>query len=127
MGSQVQMRCLPPKGKPKPEVYWNKDGSRIEEGTEVRNSRYLLGQLLFFFFYHQGYLVTGDGHLIIVSARTSDVANYTCVAKNVAASRQSQPAQVTVYGKPNSLMGGNYLGAAISVIHTHMLPAREAN
>jgi len=47
----------------------------------------------------KNFLVTAEGHLIVVAARLSDNANYTCVAENIASSRISEPATVTVYGK----------------------------
>lgn len=43
--------------------------------------------------------MTGEGHLIVVAARLTDTANYTCVAENVASKRFSDPATITVYGK----------------------------
>ena len=46
------------------------------------------------------FLVTWKGHLIVVAARLSDTNNYTCVAENVASKRFSDPATITVYGKP---------------------------
>ena len=45
------------------------------------------------------YLQAADGHLIIVQVRPEDVANYTCVAGNVARNRTSAPALITVYSK----------------------------
>ena len=83
LGTQVEMRCHPPKGKPTPMVTWLKNGSPVREGGN--------GNLL----------VTGAGHLIVVKTRWADAANYSCVAENVAARRVSQAAQLAVYGKIN--------------------------
>ncbi len=83
-GSQVQMRCHPPKGKPSPTVHWMVNDRRVDSDAD------------------KNLMVSGDGHLIIVAAKVSDTANYTCVAENVAGTRYSQPATVTVYGKRNS-------------------------
>ena len=81
LGSQVEMRCHPPKGKPAPMVTWLKNGAPVRERDG--------GNLL----------VTGAGHLIVVKTRWADAANYSCVAENVAARRVSPPAQLAVYGK----------------------------
>ena len=50
----------------------------------------------------KNFIVTGEGHLIVVAARLTDTANYTCVAENVASKRFSDPAAITVYGKQPS-------------------------
>ena len=81
VGSQVQMRCHPPKGRPSPSIYWRRNEARIEPSTD------------------KNFMVTGEGHLIIVSAQLSDSANYSCAAVNIASTRFSQPATLTVYGK----------------------------
>ena len=80
VGKQVEVRCHPPKGKPEPSVYWLKNGKIIDNSDD-------------------SYIVTQEGHLIIVSARVEDSANYTCVAENVAATRKSTPAEINIYGK----------------------------
>ena len=48
---------------------------------------------------NKNFIVTGEGHLIVVNAKLTDTANYTCVAENVASKRFSDPATITVYGK----------------------------
>ena len=88
LGSQVEMRCHPPKGKPAPMVTWLKNGSPVREGVGVGGGNG-----------NGNLLVTGAGHLIVVKTRWADAANYSCVAENVAARRVSQAAQLTVYGK----------------------------
>ena len=45
---------------------------------------------------NKNFLVTWKDHLIVVAARLSD----TCVAETVASKRFSDPATLTVYGKP---------------------------
>ena len=81
VGSQVQMRCHPPKGRPSPSIYWRRNEVKIDPETD------------------KNFMMTGEGHLIIVSAKMADMANYSCAAVNIASTRFSQPATLTVYGK----------------------------
>ena len=80
-GGQVEMRCHPPRGRPPPKTYWKFNGRTVNPALD------------------RNFLVTGEGHLIIVAARLADTGNYTCVAENIANLRFSDPAAVTVYGK----------------------------
>ena len=75
------MRCHPPKGKPAPAISWLQNDRPINPTSD------------------KNFIVTGEGHLIVVAARLSDTNNYTCVAENVASKRFSDPATITVYGK----------------------------
>jgi len=50
-------------------------------------------------FQDRNFIQSAAGSLLIIQARLSDMANYTCVATNQALERQSQPALLTVYGK----------------------------
>lgn len=79
VGSSVQMRCLPPKGKPTPTIYWLKGDRRIDPDKD------------------KNFLLSGDNHLIVVSAQTGDSGNYTCAAENIASTRYSDPATLTVF------------------------------
>ena len=79
MGRQAEIRCHPPKGSPEARVsHWLKNGDRIEDANFIQST---------------------GGSLLILQARMSDMANYTCVATNDAIERQSQPALITVFGK----------------------------
>ena len=80
-GGQVEVRCHPPKGKPPPRVYWLQNGRKIDPNQD------------------KNFLVTAEGHLIVVAARLTDSANYSCVAENIANTRTSDSAAITVYGK----------------------------
>ncbi|XP_072048569.1 netrin receptor UNC5C-like [Amphiura filiformis] len=77
-GNSIQLLCRPPRGDPLPEVYWEKDGARLD--TQDPH-----------------YLQTQDGSLIISTARISDTGNYTCIAENIVSKRNSETVSVTVY------------------------------
>lgn len=74
------MRCIPPTGIPPAKVYWLRNGVPLDPAdTNV--------------------IISNEGHLLISQARLQDTANYTCIAENIAAKRQSDPAMLTVFGK----------------------------
>lgn len=77
IGKSVEIRCLAPDGEPKPMVYWLKNGQHIDK----QNKRVL---------------VSHEGSLLINEVRSTDAANYTCVAENLAGKRVSDPALLTV-------------------------------
>ena len=62
------------------QVYWLRDGERVDAGRDVN------------------VIISHSGNLLISQVRLSDAANYTCVAQNVASRRLSEPAMLTVYG-----------------------------
>jgi len=77
-GKQVELRCHPPKGKPEPKISWQKNGQKITD-------------------FDTNFIVTTEGHLIVVHTKLEDSANYTCVAENIANTRYSTPAELTIY------------------------------
>ena len=77
VGKSVEIRCLPPEGDPKPNVYWLKNGIAMDK----TNKRVFLS--------HEGSLLVND-------VRLSDSANYTCVAENLAGKRISDSATLLV-------------------------------
>merc|ERR1719225_246816 len=77
-GRQLELRCYPPRGKPDPEIHWLKNEELVDESDS-------------------NYVVTHEGHLIIVNPRLEDSGNFTCVARNIAAERRSDPAEITIY------------------------------
>ena len=77
IGKSVEIRCLPPEGDPKPNIYWLKNDHLVEKS----NKRVI---------------VSHEGSLLINEVRISDAANYTCVAENIAGKRLSESAQLSV-------------------------------
>lgn len=81
LGSQAELRCHPPAGRPQPRVRgWLRNGVPIQTGSGDSN-----------------FIISSTGHLLLLQASLSDTANYTCVAANTARQRTSPPALVTVY------------------------------
>ncbi|XP_037978531.2 netrin receptor UNC5B isoform X3 [Plutella xylostella] len=76
-GSAASLRCSPPAAAPQPRVYWLKHGAPLQQDHNV--------------------LVSAEGNLLISRATLQDMANYTCVAENIAGKRVSEPALLTVY------------------------------
>ena len=84
IGSQAEVRCHPPKGNPEARVsHWLKNGQTIDDPNLIQSA---------------------TGSLLILQARLSDMANYTCVATNEAIERLSQPALITVFGKNSPIV-----------------------
>lgn len=77
VGKSVEIRCIPPEGDPKPNIYWLKNGIAMDK----TNKRVFLS--------HEGSLLVND-------VRLSDSANYTCVAENLAGKRVSDSASLLV-------------------------------
>ncbi|XP_067671144.1 netrin receptor UNC5C-like isoform X6 [Haliotis asinina] len=76
--SSAELQCLPPDGKPLPQVFWLKDGIQIN--TKEMN-----------------FIISSEGSLLISQARLKDTGNYTCGATNPASRRLSESAVLTVY------------------------------
>ncbi|XP_069123995.1 netrin receptor UNC5C-like [Argopecten irradians] len=78
LDTDAQLTCLPPDGKPLPEVFWLKNGEEID----IRKTNNI---------------ISSEGNLLFPQVRISDTGNYTCGARNVVAKRLSQSAVLTVY------------------------------
>lgn len=81
LGSQTEMRCIPPDGVPVTVISWIRDGQQIDPKRDPN------------------YIITADGHLLIAQTRLNDMGNYSCAAQNIASTRISEPALLTVYGE----------------------------
>ena len=73
LGSNVELPCTPPKGKPDPVVRWKKDGISVDVAASSKR----IG-------------IDSRGHLRIRGLRGSDEGNYSCVARNMAGVRESR-------------------------------------
>ncbi|XP_047020770.1 netrin receptor UNC5B-like [Helicoverpa zea] len=75
--TSVTFRCEPPPAAPFVQIYWLKNGAPIVVDDNVQVSK--------------------EGDLLIKQATLLDMANYTCVAENLAGKRISEPALLTVF------------------------------
>ena len=82
VGKQGQLICHPPRGKPQPQVLgWLRNGVELDTKEDTN------------------FIISSSGNLLILQAKLTDSANYSCVAGNVAKQRISSPALITVYSK----------------------------
>ncbi|OXA43430.1 Netrin receptor UNC5C [Folsomia candida] len=59
LGSQTEMRCIPPDGVPVTVISWIRDGQQIDPKRDPN------------------YIITADGHLLIAQTRLNDMGNYS--------------------------------------------------
>ncbi|CAI2736478.1 unnamed protein product [Schistosoma spindalis] len=79
VSKRLVLTCLPPEGDPDPEVYWLKDGKRVDTKS----------------FPH---IVINDyNHLIIENTTTADSGNYTCVAACLNGEKRRAVARVNIF------------------------------
>jgi roundabout axon guidance receptor 2 len=71
LGTNLELPCTPPKGKPDPVVRWKKNGSPLDLGSKR------IG-------------IDSRGHLRVRGLRGGDEGNYSCVASNMAGVRESK-------------------------------------
>ena len=90
-GDTAILKCIPPRGNPKPRLIWLKNGQPL---TPERDSRW-----------H----VTEVGSLVIEAVQKSDEANYVCRAENMVGSRDSDSIRLNVHGKHDDLFFSNTL------------------
>ena len=77
IGEEFKLQCRPPKGSPKPEIYWLKDGQRVVTSPDI-------------------YVSPVNGDVIAIVRSSTDAGNFTCVATNVAGQKKSHTAQVQI-------------------------------
>ncbi|XP_041365498.1 hemicentin-2-like isoform X2 [Gigantopelta aegis] len=76
-GSTVKFTCQPPEGNPTPEITWMRNGAAIDE-SQFRNLR------------------VRDGVLTLTRVTRRDMADFSCTASNIAGTRNSGAARLTV-------------------------------
>ncbi|XP_050076760.1 netrin receptor unc-5-like [Anopheles maculipalpis] len=77
VGEKLEIKCVAPKGYPKPQITWLKNNITITPSS-----------LLTF---------TTEGNIVITSLNLQDIGNYSCVAENIAGKRTSEPIELIVY------------------------------
>ncbi|XP_076074921.1 netrin receptor UNC5C-like isoform X1 [Mytilus galloprovincialis] len=84
LGETAVLQCLPPEGKPLPEVFWLKDGEELDKEKLTKLN----------------YIVSHDGNLMISQTKLTDAGNYTCAARNIVIKKRTCSgcsATLTVY------------------------------
>ncbi|VVD04806.1 unnamed protein product [Leptidea sinapis] len=76
-GSAASLRCSPPPAAPPPRISWLKNGVPLQQDHNV--------------------LISAEGNMLISRATLQDMANYSCVAENIAGKRISESTTLTVY------------------------------
>ncbi|KAF8567316.1 hypothetical protein P879_06935 [Paragonimus westermani] len=84
-GGRLELSCIPPEGKPSPEVYWKKNGNRIHKD--------LLAQMI----------NNGRTRLIIENTTIVDSGNYTCVADLFGVEYRYSTAEVKIFEPPKKI------------------------
>ncbi|XP_059224908.1 netrin receptor unc-5 [Stomoxys calcitrans] len=79
VGTRAELYCEPPNGFPLPTVSWYKNNVPITENKDI------------------GPTVSATGTLTFRQVTLQDMANYTCVAENIAGKRNSDSAVLIVY------------------------------
>lgn len=79
VGDSVTLPCRPPRGTPRPEVSWLRDGRQVTDSNRVS--------------------VTEEGDLVISQAVEKDSAVYTCRARNAAGTREAPATILTIMSK----------------------------
>ncbi|KAG7262151.1 hypothetical protein CRUP_038615 [Coryphaenoides rupestris] len=78
VGDPAGLDCQAPRGHPEPTVYWKKDKARVDLKDERVSVR--------------------GGKLTVSNARKSDAGMYVCVAVNMVGEKESETAQLSVFG-----------------------------
>ncbi|CAH8579828.1 unnamed protein product [Schistosoma turkestanicum] len=79
VSKRLVLTCLPPEGDPDPEVYWLKDGKRVD----VKSFPHII--------------INDYNHLIIENTTTADSGNYTCVAACLNGEKRRAVARVNIF------------------------------
>ncbi|XP_034240245.1 protein sax-3-like, partial [Thrips palmi] len=86
-GDDALLECGPPKGQPEPTITWTKDGETLDLDSSKR------------------FRLADGSNLAIETVHIADRGIYQCVATNIAGSRESKEAHLTVNVKPYIVAG----------------------
>ena len=86
-GDTAILKCIPPRGNPKPRLQWLKNGQPLLSTTSS-----VVGDT-------DRWHITEVGSLVIEAVQKSDEANYVCRAENMVGTRDSDSIRLDVHGK----------------------------
>uniref|UniRef100_A0A3Q2D9G1 Roundabout, axon guidance receptor, homolog 3 (Drosophila) n=1 Tax=Cyprinodon variegatus TaxID=28743 RepID=A0A3Q2D9G1_CYPVA len=81
-GEPAVMECVPPRGHPEPTISWKRNNIRVNDRDERITIR--------------------GGKLMISNTRKSDAGMYVCVGTNMVGEKDSDPAELVVFGESDS-------------------------
>lgn len=91
VGDTIELRCDPPRGEPRPSVYWLKNGHKLN--TRSGSSRVKL---------------SNDFSLLILMARKEDAGDYICMATNQIEVVRSSKATLVLLDKKNKYIWSDW-------------------
>ena len=104
VGENAILGCAPPEGHPSPVVRWIKDGEFLDlsSANKYQVSQVCFGLLRSFWSWclTDAVQIVGPGNLVISSLAGSDAGRYRCSARNLAGTRETPAAQLSVHGEP---------------------------
>jgi hypothetical protein len=104
-GDTAVLKCLPPKGIPKPTVRWLKNREVVSASPTASSLEDDLGADSDFASVMDNsvgsdrIMVTETGNLVIRDVTRTDAGDYVCQAVNMVGVRDSEPAKLSVHGK----------------------------
>lgn len=111
-GDSIVLQCTAPKSQPEASIRWMKEGQPIEAATSGPDDSIMFIPSLAAAAGSSAdspldtverVKVLSSGALRILNVQLADRGRYSCVAENMAASRESPPALLSVYGEYHNL------------------------
>ena len=109
-GDTAILKCIPPRGNPKPRLQWLKNGQPLLSSSSNLISTDSSSSAR----WH----ITEVGSLVIEAVQKSDEANYICRAENMVGTRDSDSIRLDVHG---TYLLSKYFCRALGEIRGHLL------
>ena len=90
-GDTAILKCIPPRGNPKPRLQWLKNGQPLLSTSNSGGANIIMDS-------SARWHITEVGSLVIEAVQKSDEANYICRAENMVGTRDSDSIRLDVHG-----------------------------